>query len=234
MPFLTPTLIDPTKVAYVVVDMETSGLSVHADFPLELGIGIYDDDLNELAMNSWLIRDEGWRSQLAKNEYVENMHVKNGLIADILSLPDEYYEVDAEGKQHTLDFSAHVVSLMSWRWLTNDCGLTPNKFPLTGSSVGSLDRSFLREFLSEVHHFFTYRDIDVSSLKELCKRHNPTLYSAMMKLPEFLDTNKKHRVRDDIRASVAELKFYIENFLKVQPRELAIDGQLEFPIDHPV
>lgn len=223
-------LIDPSRAAYVVVDMETTGLNVDGDLPLELGIGIYDEDLNEMAMNSWLIRDEGWRSRLAANEYVENMHVNNGLIADILSLPDEYYEVDAEGKQHALDFSSRVVSYMSWRWLTHYCGLEPNAFPLTGSSVGSLDRPFMKEFLGSVHGFFTYRDIDVSSLKELCKRVNPALYGSMTKLPQFLDVNKKHRVRDDIRASVAELRFYIENFLKVQPSELVTVGQMELPI----
>lgn len=229
MPLLTPMLIDPSKAAYVVVDLETSGLDLELDVPLELGIGIYDDDLNELAINSWLIRPEGWFDCIDRNPYVKEMHTKNGLIADILSLPEQYYEIDAEGKQQALDYSPQLVSYQAWMWLTNLCGLPAGEFPMTGSSVGSLDRPFMRQHMGAALRFFTHRSIDVSSLKELCKRQNPRLYSYMKKLPEFLDSNKGHRVRGDIRSSVAELKFYVENFLRVQPRELITEGQMELP-----
>lgn len=225
MALLTPRLIDPSKAAFVVVDMETTGLSLEADVPLEIGIGIFDDNLKELAMNSWLIRPDDWQGRLARNEYVKNMHTENGLISDILALPEVYYEIDAEGKQNSLDFSMPVVAYQVWLWLTNTCDLEINAFPMTGSSIGSLDRPFMREFLGAAHGFFTYRSIDVSSVKELCKKLNADLYRRMQLRPEFLDTNKKHRVRDDVRATVTELKFYVENFLRVQPSEITI-GQL--------
>lgn len=223
-------LIDTSKAAYVVVDMETTGLNVNSDLPLELGIGVFDDGLNELAMNSWLIRPDGWKEQLAKNQFVEDMHTKNGLISDIEALPEFYYEIDAEGKQHQLDFHPAMVSYLAWRWLTEDCGLPAKEFPMTGSSIGSLDRPFMREHLPAAFGFFTYRSIDISSLKELCKRLNPKLYADLKAMPQSLDTNKEHRVRADVRSSVAELKFYIENFLRVQPSELVAVGQMELPI----
>ena len=224
-------LIDPSKACYVVVDMETTGLDVHFDLPLEMGVGIFDGDLNELAMNSWLIRpDNGWRERLDANEYVKDMHTKNGLIADITNLPEFYYETDAEGKQHTMTYDLPMISYQVWRWLTEKCGLEANKFPMTGSSVGSLDRPFMRDYLPAAHGFFTYRSIDISSIKELCKRLNPKLYSELAASPLALDANKAHRVRDDIRASVAELKFYIDHFLNVQSKEVSVIGQAELPL----
>jgi oligoribonuclease (3'-5' exoribonuclease) len=224
-------LIDPSRVAYVVVDMETTGTDVNFDLPLELGLGLFDGELNELAMNSWLIRpDYGWRERLEVNHFVKDMHTKNGLIADIEALPEFYYETDAEGKQHQLTYDMPMVSFQAWQWLAETCGLASGEFPMTGSSIGALDRPFLKDYLPSVHGFFTYRSIDVSSLKELCKRLNPKLYREMKAQAPFLDANKEHRVRADVRASAAELKFYIENFLRVQPEELVAVGQMELPI----
>lgn len=223
-------LIDPSKAAYVVVDMETTGLNIDLDMPLELGIGIYDINLNELAINSWYIKSDGWREQLANNEFVETMHTKNGLISDLDALPEFYYETDAEGKQQVLDYTPPMVSLLSWRWLIDTCGLLPGEFPMTGSSIGSLDRPMMREHLGGLYGFFSYRSIDISSIKELCKRHNAALYREMQQQPPLLDANKGHRVRDDIRSSVTELKFYIEHFLNVQPDEMNVIGQMELPL----
>jgi oligoribonuclease (3'-5' exoribonuclease) len=223
-------LIDPSKAAYVLTDMETTGLDVNFDLPLELGIGVFDDNLVELAMNSWLISTPGWRTKLAANSFVEKMHTKNGLIADIQALPEFYYETDAEGKQRALTYDIPEVSFQAWQWLVDTCGLSAGEFPMTGSSIGSLDRPFMRKYLPAAHGFFTYRSIDISSLKELCKRLNPKLYREMKAQAPFLEANKEHRVRADIRSSVAELKFYIENFLRVQPSELVAVGQMELPI----
>lgn len=229
------TLIEPSDAAYVIVDLETTGLEVDYDVPLELGIGIFDEDLNELTMNSWFIKPDGWREQLSGNPYVEKMHTVNGLISDLNALPDFYFQHWRGKGTQRLDFSVAMVSMLVWDWLTETCGIKADTLPMTGSSIGSLDRPFMRKYLPVAAGFFTYRSIDVSSIKELCKRHNTPLYNEMKLRPEFLDTNKKHRVRDDVRQTAKELKFYLENFLRVQPREVTVVGQMELPVlDHPV
>lgn len=228
-------LIDSNDVAYVIVDMETTGLDIESDLPLEIGVGVFDQDLNQLGMNSWLIKPEGWRIKLSGNPYVSDMHTMNGLISDIEALPEFYFESFGYNSKQKLNYDMSIVSMLAYRWLSEVCGITANTLPMTGSSIGSLDRPFMRKYLPVLHSFFTYRNVDVSSIKELCKRHNPSLYNEMKVRPEFLDVNKKHRVRDDVHQTATELKFYLDNFLRLQPREVTVVGQLELPVlDHPV
>lgn len=80
--------------------------------------------------------------------------------------------------------------------------------PLAGNSV-YMDRLFLKKEMPKVDEFLHYRIIDVSSIKELCRRWNPTLYE---KIPK---KNFAHRSLADIRESVEELKFYKDNFFKL-------------------
>ena len=76
-----------------------------------------------------------------------------------------------------------------------------------GNSIGT-DRRFLVEYLREIDDYLHYRSIDVSSFKELCRRWYPTEYKGR---PGKQET---HRALDDIRESVAEMKYYREAMLK--------------------
>lgn len=84
----------------------------------------------------------------------------------------------------------------------------PDLSPLAGSSV-YCDRIFLKKYMPEVENYLHYRLIDVSTIKELCRRWNPEVYRKAPK-KEFL-----HRSLNDIKESVAELRFYREHFMKI-------------------
>jgi oligoribonuclease len=77
----------------------------------------------------------------------------------------------------------------------------PRTIPLCGNSIGT-DRRFLQEFMPTLEAFFHYRNVDVSTIKELARRWNPSVLSA---LPEKATS---HRALDDIRESIAELIHY--------------------------
>jgi oligoribonuclease len=81
----------------------------------------------------------------------------------------------------------------------------PRSVPLCGNSIGT-DRRFLTAHLPEIEEFLHYRSVDVSSVKELIKRWNPTLLDDAPRKAEG------HRALDDIRESVKELRFYRDRF----------------------
>jgi oligoribonuclease len=82
----------------------------------------------------------------------------------------------------------------------------PSSAPLCGNSIGT-DRRFLSRYMHDLDEYLHYRSIDVSSLKELCRRWYPAIYR---KRPGKAES---HRALDDIRESIAELRFYRENLL---------------------
>ena len=85
-----------------------------------------------------------------------------------------------------------------------------NTAPLCGNSIG-VDRRFLDRYLPGVDRYVHYRSIDVSSLKELCRRWNPGVYKGR---PGKSET---HRALDDIRESLEELRYYRDHFLQLPP-----------------
>ena len=80
--------------------------------------------------------------------------------------------------------------------------------PLCGNSIGT-DRRFLAAYMPDIEQFLHYRSVDVSTLKELIKRWNPALLSDAPKKAEG------HRALDDIRESVAELRYYRDSFCRL-------------------
>ena len=84
-----------------------------------------------------------------------------------------------------------------------------NKCPLAGNTI-YMDRMFLRKYFSRVDQYLSYRIIDVSSIKELCKRWDGKVFSNCPK-KKF-----SHRALDDIEDSIEELKYYKANFFKIE------------------
>lgn len=211
------------KAAFVLVDIETLGLDHAHDPVIEFGVRVVDKYLSELARKTWLVLPgvglasfQGMFRESA--EVVREMHTKNGLYEEIC---------DTMEGQHA-NYSANFQSLMAWKWLTEDLGLKSGVYPMTGSSV-HFDRRFIEEQLSIFGGFFSHRNIDISSIKELCKIFNPEIYAAMKNDPRFSAENKTHRPQEDIDATLAELQFYIDNFLFVEMFE-DMDGQEELSI----
>jgi oligoribonuclease len=112
------------------------------------------------------------------------MHTTSGLLAEIAASTTTL----ADAGRQTLEFIKTHVS-------------ESRTVPLAGNSIGT-DRSFLAAYLPEIEHWLHYRSVDVSSIKELVRRWYPDVAA---RLP---DKEGRHRALDDIRESIAELRFY--------------------------
>jgi oligoribonuclease len=166
------------------MDLEMTGLdpSVHAI--VEIATLVTDDDLAIVAEGPDLVIHQPPEALAAMPEVVRAMHRESGLLQEIerstLSLSD--------ASAQTLAFlKAHVPQ--------------PRTVPLAGNSIGT-DRRFLAAHLPAIEDWLHYRSVDVSTVKELCRRWYP---DALAGAPGKSTT---HRALDDIRESVAELAYY--------------------------
>ena len=196
----------------VLVDIETTGLNdvFDDDVVLEVGLKVVDLQLNVIGEWSSLVDNEDWRAKVARNQFVFNMHTKSGLISAI----DALYQ----GPRQPCEYAPQLVALRALQWLTIDMGLPSGKLPAMGSSV-QFDRDFLHREMIVLDNFFTYRNIDVSTLKELCMRYNPDLYAAIKN--DFKKEDAVHRVLPDLDATIAEFRTYRDNFLFIPGNSIA-------------
>jgi len=184
----------------VICDTETFGLSAQNDPILEVGFGIYNlfplslkaEWSSVVWMDSYRPRMDSHRDE---DSFIWQMHKKSGLW-------DECIRVSTE-----IDVTPYHVEGLAAEWL-HEQGVSKDD-PMVGSSV-QFDREMLREQMPEIEKLFSYRNIDISTIKELCRRLNPELYTKL----DLEVTNKKaHRVMDDIEDTANELEFYMTNFL---------------------
>ena len=136
-------------------------------------------------------------AQLAEmGEFVTEMHTKSGLLPAIVASTVSLREAELA----TLAFmKAHIPEARS--------------VPLCGNSIGT-DRRFLEEYMPELESYFHYRNVDVSTIKELAKRWHPAVLEAT---PEKATA---HRALDDIKESIAELVHYRSTLFP--PRETGV------------
>jgi oligoribonuclease len=166
------------------MDLEMTGLDPARHTIVEIATLVTDDDLVVVAEGPDLVVHADATQLAAMDEVVREMHTRSGLLAAIeastLTLPDA-------GRQ-TLDFiRTHV----------------PEKrtVPLCGNSIGT-DRRFLAAQLPDIENWLHYRSVDVSTVKELCRRWYPEM------LDQAPPKGTTHRALDDIRESLAELAYY--------------------------
>lgn len=193
----------PDGDRFVMIDTETFGLDPNQDFIIELGVLIVDMELETIDRKSWMVWDtpeydrrfqqleEDARNGDETSKYVWDMHAKSGLwdAASSFGLPVE--DVTNEAANF---LEGHGVGKSD---------------PMVGSSV-QFDRQMLLAQMPLVHEQFSYRNIDSSTIKELCRRLNPKIYE---KLDATTHPMKIHRVDPDLDDSREELRFYIDNFL---------------------
>jgi oligoribonuclease len=166
------------------MDLEMTGLDPTRHTILEVATLITDDDLEVAAVGPDVIVGASERQLEEMEPVVRAMHEKSGLLDAVrhssLSLSD--------AEAATLEFiKAHVPE--------------PRTTPLCGNSIGT-DRRFLAAQLPLVEAHLHYRSVDVSSVKELCRRWYPEAFAAAPRKAG------NHRALDDIRESVAELAYY--------------------------
>ncbi|MBR85037.1 MAG: oligoribonuclease [Euryarchaeota archaeon] len=165
----------------VWIDLEMTGLDPDENTIIEIATIVTEGDLDIVAEGPAIAISQP-ESELAKmDDWNLTHHTENGLLERVRS--DGIPMADAE--QLTLDF----VSLHC------DAGQSP----LCGNTIGQ-DRRFLRRYMPDLHDFFHYRSVDVTSIKQLADRWYPNLPRATKPAG--------HRALDDIRGSIAELEYY--------------------------
>ena len=171
------------------MDLEMTGLEADRHVIVEIATLVTDDDLVVVAEGPDLVVHASDAQLAEMPEVVVTMHTRSGLLdqirASTISLEDAGAQTLAFLRQHIPN--AHTV-------------------PLCGNSIGT-DRRFLAVHLPEVEDYLHYRSVDVSTLKELAKRWNPAILGGAPRKAEG------HRALDDIRESVAELRYYRDTFL---------------------
>lgn len=180
-----------TNPNMLFIDIETTGLDPQEEIILEVGLSLVDPGLNVIDDISHVIKIADTLPESC-GKIVQDMHTKSGLWDDCIN--------------NGLD--GREVENLLVEWLRGK-GYEPQSSPWCGSSV-SFDRGFIEPDMPKLAAEFHYRQIDVSTVKELCRRFNPRVFEF---LPE--PDIKAHRVLSDLRWSIAELKYYTDNFLFV-------------------
>ena len=178
---------DPNNLIWV--DMEMSGLNPDIDKVLEVAIVVTDTHLDTIAEGPVLVVHQDDAVLDAMDSWNKAAHAKSGLIERVKASP--LSEADVESR--LVEFLQQFVP--------------PGVSPLCGNSVHQ-DRRFMVRQLPRLEAYFHYRNLDVSTLKELMKRWKPELAAGFTK-------HGKHEALADIYESIEELKYYREHFLKV-------------------
>lgn len=173
----------------VWIDMEMTGLDPEENVVLEIATIVTDKDLNVLAEGPVIAIHQSDEELAKMDDWNVNTHTKSGLVARVKASQHDEVKAIAE----TLEF------IRQW--------VPERTSPLCGNSIGQ-DRRFMVKHMAELEAFFHYRNVDVSTIKELVRRWQP----------ELLDQFKKsgtHQALDDIRESIAELQFYRSHVFKI-------------------
>ncbi|WP_266157581.1 oligoribonuclease [Dyella silvatica] len=167
------------------IDLEMTGLDTDADSILEIATIVTDKDLLILAEGPvFAIRHPLERLE-GMDSWNRNQHRKSGLWDQVLTSVDDH----AKAEQATVDFLR--------RWVP------AGKSPMCGNSICQ-DRRFLHRQMPRLERYFHYRNLDVSTLKELARRWSPVIGKGFNK-------DSAHTALSDIRDSVEELRYYREH-----------------------
>ncbi|MDP2751340.1 MAG: oligoribonuclease [Rhodocyclaceae bacterium] len=174
--------------ALVWLDMEMTGLEPDRDRVIELAIVITNNQLEVIAESVvWTIHQSDAILD-TMDDWNKKTHAKSGLIEKVKTSP----LTEAEVETQCLDFLKHFVPA--------------GKSPMCGNSICQ-DRRFMARWMPKLEAWFHYRNLDVSTLKELCKRWQPDLAKGVKK-------GGKHEALADIHESIEEMRYYRANFLK--------------------
>lgn len=176
--------------ALIWIDLEMTGLEPDTDRIIEVATIVTDANLNVLAEGPVLAVHQTNDVLAGMDEWNTRTHGGTGLTERVKA--SGLSEPDAE--QQTIDFLKQYIP--------------KGKSPMCGNSICQ-DRRFLVRTMPELEAFFHYRNLDVSSFKEVIKRWRPNLLKGFSK-------KNTHKALDDIRESIEELKYYREHFLKLE------------------
>jgi len=170
------------------IDLEMTGLDPLQERIIEIATVVTDSELNVVAEGPSIAINQSEKLLQAMDEWNTNQHGKSGLTDRVRKSS----VTEAQAEAVTLEF------LKQW--------VPEGVSPMCGNSIGQ-DRRFLVRYMPELANYFHYRNLDVSTLKELVKRWKPELMNGF---------NKKasHLAMDDIHDSIQELAYYRKVFIQ--------------------
>jgi len=173
----------------VWIDLEMTGLDPDTEKIIEIATIVTDASLKVLAEGPEIVIHQTAEVLAAMDEWNTGQHARSGLTERALASACGVEEAE----ERTLEFLERYVP--------------PQTSPMCGNSI-CLDRRFLHRYMPRLERFFHYRNLDVSTLKELCMRWAPEKAQRLAKRAE-------HRAMQDIRGSIAELRFYRDELLRL-------------------
>ncbi|WP_371767955.1 oligoribonuclease [Massilia sp.] len=179
----------PNEFNLVWIDMEMTGLDPDNDRIIEVAAVVTDANLNVLAEGPVIAVHQSDETLDKMDNWNKGTHGRSGLIDRV--------------KASTIDEAQAEEQLIAFLRLW----VPANKSPMCGNSICQ-DRRFMARGMPKLEAFFHYRNLDVSTLKELCRRWKPELASGFKKA-------QKHTALADIIESIEELRYYREHFIKL-------------------
>jgi len=170
------------------IDLEMTGLDTQQDYIIEIATVVTDAQLNMLAEGPVIAIHQSEEIMNAMDEWNTRQHAKSGLTKRV----QESNFTEAQAEMLTIDFLQEYVG--------------KGKSPMCGNSICQ-DRRFLARCMPDLEAYFHYRNLDVSTLKELVARWTPETAKGLTK-------NNNHLALDDIKDSIEELKYYREHFIR--------------------
>lgn len=171
------------------LDLEMTGLEPEVDVILEIASVVTDSQLNILAQGPVFAIHQSDDVLNNMSQWCIEHHGDSGLTQ---RCRDSQFTLQQASEQ-TIKFVQDYVN--------------PGKSPMCGNSIGQ-DRRFINKYMPEFEEYFHYRNLDVSTVKELARRWNPAVLDKVVK-------TGAHLALDDILESIAELKVYQEHFFKI-------------------
>lgn len=179
----------PNETHLIWIDMEMTGLSPDSDRIIELAAVITNSRLERLADGPVLVVHQSDAVLDGMDAWNKGTHGRSGLIDKV--------------RASTLDEATAQARMIEFlrRWVP------PGKSPMCGNSICQ-DRRFMARWMPELEAFFHYRNLDVSTVKELCKRWRPEVAKGFAK-------RSAHTALADIEESIDELAYYREHFIRL-------------------
>ena len=181
----------PSSDNLIWIDLEMTGLKPESDSVIEIATVVTDKELVVIADGPVFAIHQSEEVLARMDDWNQKQHGSSGLAARVRASTI----TEAEAEARTIEFlTPHVKAGAS---------------PMCGNSICQ-DRRFLARHMPKLERFFHYRNLDVSTLKELCRRWQPTIYKGFQK-------RAMHTALADIHESIDELKYYRERFLVAAP-----------------